>query len=53
MTAMTSAATEVADKELVITRILDAPRALVFKAWDRARPRGAVVGSTGVRHALL
>lgn len=40
MTATTSTAAEaVAERELVVTRILDAPRALVFKAWtepDRA-----------------
>jgi len=33
MAARTSAATKPAEWELVITRILDAPRALVFKTW--------------------
>ncbi|HEY6421173.1 MAG TPA: SRPBCC domain-containing protein [Candidatus Binataceae bacterium] len=33
MTALSSAATELAERELVIERIFDAPRALVFKAW--------------------
>jgi uncharacterized protein YndB with AHSA1/START domain len=39
MNATTSAAAETMDRELLITRIFDAPRALVFKAWtepDRA-----------------
>ncbi|MFL5266209.1 MAG: SRPBCC domain-containing protein, partial [Stellaceae bacterium] len=39
MTALTSAPAISADHELVITRIFDAPRSLVFKAWtepDRA-----------------
>ncbi|HEX9770126.1 MAG TPA: SRPBCC domain-containing protein, partial [Kiloniellales bacterium] len=33
MAARASAATKPAEWELVITRILDAPRALVFKTW--------------------
>jgi uncharacterized protein YndB with AHSA1/START domain len=39
MDARTSLAAEAAERELVITRILDAPRQLVFQAWtepDRA-----------------
>ena len=39
MDAMTNATAETIDRELLITRIFDAPRALVFKAWtepDRA-----------------
>jgi uncharacterized protein YndB with AHSA1/START domain len=39
MDARTSIAAETAERELVVTRILDAPRALVFQAWtepDRA-----------------
>jgi uncharacterized protein YndB with AHSA1/START domain len=39
MNATTNAAAETMDRELLITRIFDAPRALVFKAWtepDRA-----------------
>ncbi|MGH8068203.1 MAG: SRPBCC domain-containing protein [Candidatus Entotheonellia bacterium] len=31
--ARTSAATNAGERELVITRIFDAPRELVFKAW--------------------
>jgi uncharacterized protein YndB with AHSA1/START domain len=33
MDAASSAATKSAERELVVTRIIDAPRALVFKAW--------------------
>jgi uncharacterized protein YndB with AHSA1/START domain len=33
MGAGSSAATELAERELVVTRIIDAPRSLVFKAW--------------------
>ena len=49
MAEIASIATEATERELVVTRILDAPRALVFKAWtepDRAArwwgPRGFV-----------
>ena len=33
MATQTSAALETADRELVVTRLFDAPRRLVFKAW--------------------
>jgi uncharacterized protein YndB with AHSA1/START domain len=33
--ARTSAATNAGERELVITRIFDAPRELVFKAWTK------------------
>src|SRR5258708_29275739 len=33
MAAKSSAAAELAERELVITRIFDAPRELVFKVW--------------------
>jgi uncharacterized protein YndB with AHSA1/START domain len=36
MRAGSSAATELAERELVVTRIIDAPRSLVFKAWTEA-----------------
>jgi len=39
MAEIASIDTEATERELVVTRILDAPRALVFKAWtqpDRA-----------------
>src|SRR5712692_7136395 len=39
MAARSSTTTEVTERELVITRVFDAPRSLVFKAWtepDRA-----------------
>ena len=35
MAAITSAALQTAERELVITRVLDAPRSLVFKLWTR------------------
>ena len=35
MAATTSAALQTAERELVITRVLDAPRSLVFKLWSR------------------
>jgi uncharacterized protein YndB with AHSA1/START domain len=35
MAATTSAALQTAERELVITRVLDAPRSLVFKLWTR------------------
>jgi uncharacterized protein YndB with AHSA1/START domain len=34
MDARSSASTESSDRELLITRIFDAPRSLVFKAWS-------------------
>lgn len=34
MDARSSAATDTSDRELLITRIFDAPRSLVFKAWS-------------------
>ena len=35
MAAITGAASTSTDRELVITRIFDAPRELVFKAWRK------------------
>ncbi len=37
MAARNSAAAEPADRELVVTRIFDAPRALVFEAWTEPK----------------
>ena len=52
MAATSSAVTESSDRELVITRIFDAPRSLVFKAWTEPQhlarwwgPRGFSVVS--------
>ena len=36
MGASTDTDTQTADRELVITRVIDAPRRLVFKAWTEA-----------------
>ena len=33
MVAATSIAADTTDRELLVTRVIDAPRALVFKAW--------------------
>jgi len=35
VSARTSAAANAAQRELVVTRVIDAPRRLVFKAWTR------------------
>ena len=52
MAATSNAVTESSDRELVLTRIFDAPRSLVFKAWTEPRhlarwwgPRGFSVVS--------
>jgi uncharacterized protein YndB with AHSA1/START domain len=52
MAATSNAVTELSDRELVLTRIFDAPRSLVFKAWTEPRhlarwwgPRGFSVVS--------
>ena len=52
MAARSNAAVEAAERELVITRIFDAPRELVFRAWTEPRhlvhwygPRGFTVPS--------
>jgi uncharacterized protein YndB with AHSA1/START domain len=37
MAASSSAATEAAERVLVITRVFDAPRSLVFKAWTEPK----------------
>ena len=46
-------ATATANRELVVTRIIDAPRRLVFKRVDGARAGGSLVGTAGLRHDLL
>src|SRR5271154_7265018 len=51
MDAGTSVAVDAADRELVVTRILDAPRRLVFQAWtepDRAARWGGAQGFTTI-----
>ena len=52
MDAGSSALAETAERELVITRVFDAPRALVFQAWTEAArvaqwwgPRGFTIAS--------
>ena len=48
-----SAATSAAERELVITRVFDAPRELVFKAWTESGSPGAMVGAERFRNACL
>ena len=56
MDAGSNAATESAERELVITRIFDAPRQLVFKAWTEPehleRWQGAPRGFTVTTHEV-
>ena len=57
--AKTSAATESAENELVVTRLFDAPRELVFECWIepehlqhwQGAPRGFTVASRGVGYS--
>ena len=46
MGAATSA-TQTAERELVITRVFDAPRTLVFKAWTEAERQAQWLGPKG------
>jgi len=55
MDVQSSAASQLSDRELTITRIFDAPRTLVFKAWTDPRhlanwwgPRGFTLPSCSV-----
>ena len=52
MTARTGPAATSADLELVITRILDAPRPLVFKAWTEPDRAVRWWGPPGLYHGL-
>jgi uncharacterized protein YndB with AHSA1/START domain len=47
MVARDSAATPTADREIVITRVLNAPRELVFKAWTDREQIGKWWGPRG------
>ena len=42
-----------ADRELVVTRVIDAPRRLVFRAWTQPGAHRALVGTTGLHHHPL
>lgn len=47
MDAMTNSARDTADREIVITRMIDAPRDLVFEVWTDAKHLAAWWGPTG------
>jgi uncharacterized protein YndB with AHSA1/START domain len=47
MAARSNAAVESAERELVITRVFDAPRSLVFKAWTDPEHRARWMGPKG------
>ncbi len=53
MDAESSAATEATERELVITRIFDAPRSLVFKAWTDPEHMVKWLGPRGFTNTLL
>jgi uncharacterized protein YndB with AHSA1/START domain len=47
MAAKSNMAPESAERELIITRVFDAPRALVFKAWTDADSQARWLGPKG------
>ncbi len=53
MTAENSAATQMAERELVIERIFDAPRDLVFKAWTQPEHMVHWFGPRGFTSTIL
>jgi uncharacterized protein YndB with AHSA1/START domain len=53
MAARSSAAAEPAERVLVITRILDAPRSLVFKAWTEPHHLAHWWGPRGFTSTIL
>ena len=53
MAATTDAAAIPADRELVITRVLDAPRKPRLQGLDPARAHGALAGPEGLHRAVL
>jgi len=46
-------AREAADRELVVTRVIDAPRDIVFGAWTDSKQGRAMVGPAGLHDDLL
>ncbi|HLW71352.1 MAG TPA: SRPBCC domain-containing protein [Candidatus Binataceae bacterium] len=48
-----SAAIEISERELVLTRTFDAPRALVFKAWTEPEQRARWIGPKGFTGSVL
>jgi uncharacterized protein YndB with AHSA1/START domain len=53
MVAGSSAVAETAERELVITRVFDAPRDLVFKAWTEPEHLGHWLGPQGFTSTVL
>jgi uncharacterized protein YndB with AHSA1/START domain len=53
MPAGSSATTESAERELVITRVFDAPRSLVFKAWTQPEHMAKWFGPQGFTSTVL
>lgn len=53
MNAESNLATEPADRVLVITRIFDAPRSLVFKAWTESEHMARWFGPRGFTSTVL
>jgi uncharacterized protein YndB with AHSA1/START domain len=53
MAAGSNAATETAERELVISRIFDAPRSLVFRAWTDPAHRARWMGPKGFTGTVI
>jgi uncharacterized protein YndB with AHSA1/START domain len=53
MAARSNAATELAERELVITRTFDAPRSLVFKAWTDPQHMVQWFGPRGFKSTVI
>jgi uncharacterized protein YndB with AHSA1/START domain len=53
MERSSNAATETAERELVISRVFDAPRELVFKAWTEPEHMANWFGPRGFRSTIL
>jgi uncharacterized protein YndB with AHSA1/START domain len=53
MESTSNVATEAGERELVITRIFDAPRALVFKAWTNPEMQAQWMGPRGFTSKIL
>src|SRR5947209_859828 len=53
MAARNNAATETSERELTITRVFDAPRELVFKAWTEPERQAQWLGPKGFAGKVL
>ncbi len=52
MTGRTTGTTSAADREIVATRVLNAPRELVFRAWTDPKPTAQWWGPKGFRNPV-